>query len=653
MAWFGKIDAVNYYLSSAGADKGMDGRYLVAGAPVGVGLDPGEVIVPDETVYFVAGRPRPLAAGLGSSSMGMGGAHLVDGTRTNNPASPRHLQLALLAIQHGATDLHAAIGLQAAALMNRDMKQGAKDLRAACEHAYVALGAFNLGLVELGHTDKFVKGTPEESRFATLLGVGSTGRRLAELTLQRAMCGPPGVDEEYAPEWKPSDRVYLASLAEYQEALPKEWAAASSASAKTIRTTMAKLGQDAPKRGVQNPPSDPRTVVDAVKAWLEEQDLASSSIRFLTPKEWNDLGYDTQVDRGFVIVAEGTNFNHMLAGYGGPEWQEVYDAFSRLLADHGWWHEDITCWAFHILPRVGKAKLENPASTDYLEQYTPAQLKAMPSISSSQFDELKVDDGRHRWWLTRLTPADGAKFRVSVEEYLPAVGRWEVVHQYGRFGRSRAGNPNAATHRANFDGAMKTAQRQLDQAFIAYGNSDLAKARRHLEHAECDVRQAYIEATYATRGQDDPDLARMAARVYAVYQQVQRLRGHATIRQNPDTGTHYQEMATRLDRAQQMVDEAQEQATANNLPAVFQLAGQAEAEAMMARLQIEYLMQHAGEQVPFPTGGIADIPDRQTLEQLFAHVSHLGRTANHLFLNSLCAKPHPWVLGEGGRRMVH
>lgn len=71
MGWFGYAREVKFYLSTVNADKDAEGRFIISGAPVISGLDDAEVVVPDETCYFVDGKKKSLAAGLGSTSYGM------------------------------------------------------------------------------------------------------------------------------------------------------------------------------------------------------------------------------------------------------------------------------------------------------------------------------------------------------------------------------------------------------------------------------------------------------------------------------------------------------------------------------------------------------------------------------------------------------
>jgi hypothetical protein len=63
-----------------------------------------------------------------------------------------------------------------------------------------------------------------------------------------------------------------------------------------------------------------------------------------------------------------------------------------------------------------------------LEKFTSKELESMPTLATGQADDLKHDDGKHRWWLDRVGPESGATHKVAVEEL--TLGRWKVVHQY-------------------------------------------------------------------------------------------------------------------------------------------------------------------------------------------------------------------------------
>jgi hypothetical protein len=53
----------------------------------------------------------------------------------------------------------------------------------------------------------------------------------------------------------------------------------------------------------------------------------------------------------------------------------------------------------------------------------------MPTLAVGQAEDLKYDDGEHRWWIDRVGPESGATHRVSVEELMPS-GVWRTVHEY-------------------------------------------------------------------------------------------------------------------------------------------------------------------------------------------------------------------------------
>ena len=68
--WFGLRRHVEHALATVGADRDSDGAFLITGAPVAVGLDGEELVVPTETNYLVAGQPRSLAGLLNGTSYG-------------------------------------------------------------------------------------------------------------------------------------------------------------------------------------------------------------------------------------------------------------------------------------------------------------------------------------------------------------------------------------------------------------------------------------------------------------------------------------------------------------------------------------------------------------------------------------------------------
>lgn len=59
-----------------------------------------------------------------------------------------------------------------------------------------------------------------------------------------------------------------------------------------------------------------------------------------------------------------------------------------------------------------------------------AELEALPTLSTSQADDLKYDDGETRVWLSRCGVADGNRWKhtVGVEEL--HGGRWVLVLEY-------------------------------------------------------------------------------------------------------------------------------------------------------------------------------------------------------------------------------
>lgn len=65
-----------------------------------------------------------------------------------------------------------------------------------------------------------------------------------------------------------------------------------------------------------------------------------------------------------------------------------------------------------------------------MERYTLAELAALPTLCVGQTDDLKVDTGTVRVWLSRCDVEDGElyAYRVTVEKR--QNGRWEEVGHY-------------------------------------------------------------------------------------------------------------------------------------------------------------------------------------------------------------------------------
>ena len=63
-------------------------------------------------------------------------------------------------------------------------------------------------------------------------------------------------------------------------------------------------------------------------------------------------------------------------------------------------------------------------------KYTAKQLRAMPTRSVGQADDLKVETSTMRVWISRCTVEDGEPFddKVTVERL--RNGRWEVADEY-------------------------------------------------------------------------------------------------------------------------------------------------------------------------------------------------------------------------------
>lgn len=62
--------------------------------------------------------------------------------------------------------------------------------------------------------------------------------------------------------------------------------------------------------------------------------------------------------------------------------------------------------------------------------YSLRQLESMPTLSQSQADDLKIDDGKYRVWLSRADETDGMPYHSMVTVEALQDGRWSKVHEY-------------------------------------------------------------------------------------------------------------------------------------------------------------------------------------------------------------------------------
>ena len=64
------------------------------------------------------------------------------------------------------------------------------------------------------------------------------------------------------------------------------------------------------------------------------------------------------------------------------------------------------------------------------EVYSLSELEALPTLTVGQADDLKIDSGTTRIWLSRCTVEDGEPCdnKVTIEEYVD--GRWIEVGWY-------------------------------------------------------------------------------------------------------------------------------------------------------------------------------------------------------------------------------
>lgn len=63
-------------------------------------------------------------------------------------------------------------------------------------------------------------------------------------------------------------------------------------------------------------------------------------------------------------------------------------------------------------------------------RYSLSELESLPTLSTGQADDLKVDTGKARVWLSRCGVEDGEPYanKVTVEKLRD--GRWVTVEEY-------------------------------------------------------------------------------------------------------------------------------------------------------------------------------------------------------------------------------
>lgn len=77
MGWIGLTDQMIWVLQVFGADKDEQGQFMVAGSiSTFLGLGD-EILVGDDAVFFVNGKPSSLARAMGTTSYGVSGVHVI------------------------------------------------------------------------------------------------------------------------------------------------------------------------------------------------------------------------------------------------------------------------------------------------------------------------------------------------------------------------------------------------------------------------------------------------------------------------------------------------------------------------------------------------------------------------------------------------
>lgn len=63
--------------------------------------------------------------------------------------------------------------------------------------------------------------------------------------------------------------------------------------------------------------------------------------------------------------------------------------------------------------------------------YTPEELAQLPTLTVGQADDLKIDTGTERVWLSRCGAEDGQVYQINHETLID--GRWVVTSEYAPF----------------------------------------------------------------------------------------------------------------------------------------------------------------------------------------------------------------------------
>ena len=65
-----------------------------------------------------------------------------------------------------------------------------------------------------------------------------------------------------------------------------------------------------------------------------------------------------------------------------------------------------------------------------MKNYTLKELEELETISQGQADDLKIEDGNIRVWLSRMTIEDGMPYnnQVSIEKL--QNGAWKIIDEY-------------------------------------------------------------------------------------------------------------------------------------------------------------------------------------------------------------------------------
>jgi hypothetical protein len=119
--------------------------------------------------------------------------------------------------------------------------------------------------------------------------------------------------------------------------------------------------------------------------------------------------------------------------------------------------------------------------------YSLEELESLPTLTEGHMDDLKVDDGEYRVWLSRMTKADGAPYdhRVTIEKLMD--GKWTTIETY---------EPTRGLHKKADSVVTLPIQVSIpDNLILQYANGSIYKGKIERGEMEDDDWNGLIKDT--------------------------------------------------------------------------------------------------------------------------------------------------------------